>query len=128
MSHTPTKRNPCKILLVDDDQQVLNLCKQALERNGLSVAAASGGGAATETFVLLGGVRLLITDLEMPGMGGEELATKLCALQPDLPVLFITGGHLFVERRTPPPQRHLLQKPFKIDALITLVKKIMLTN
>jgi DNA-binding NtrC family response regulator len=117
-----------KVLIVDDDEHILDLFKRVLEAGGFSVMAASGGGAAAKYHSELGSVNLLITDIDMPGKNGIELAEELCIKQPDLPVLFITGGLCFVETREEHPQRTILQKPFSAHKLIESVTKILSVN
>jgi len=120
--------SPRKVLLVDDDKGVLALFKKILEVNGFSVAAASGGRAAAKLHSELGGVDLLITDIEMPDQTGFELADALSAKQPNLPVLFMTRGLPSEGTLTGFPQRNILQKPFTARTLLASVDKMLSNN
>ena len=80
------------ILLVEDEAAVLSLSKRILERQGYTVLAASG---PDDAFRLAkqhdGNIRLLITDVILPGMNGSALAKSLVAAHPGLKCLFVSG-------------------------------------
>jgi two-component system cell cycle sensor histidine kinase/response regulator CckA len=112
---------PATILAVDDDQAVLTLLNAALSTAGYRVLTADGGRSAIETYEKAGEpVHLLLTDVIMPDLTGPVVAERLCARQPDLQVLFISGFHdadlvqRFVTRRG----FTLLPKPFTVDGLL----------
>lgn len=79
-----------RILLVDDDDAIRNALATALRGAAFSIATARGGDAA-----LVEAARelpdLVITDLSMPGMDGLELCARLRALDPELPIILVTG-------------------------------------
>ncbi|MBI5282252.1 MAG: response regulator [Candidatus Solibacter usitatus] len=79
-----------RILLVDDDLQVLNMAAAALEASGYSVLRASSAKEALQ-IAAAGPPHLLITDLVMPGTGGRALSAELCGRYPGLPVLYVSG-------------------------------------
>jgi PAS domain S-box-containing protein len=79
------------ILAVDDDGLVLLNTVTMLEDIGHEVIEASSGAEALVIFDDVPDIDLLITDQAMPGMTGAELAAKLRAKRPDLPVLIATG-------------------------------------
>ena len=118
---------PCRVLLVDDDEDVLLLFKMILESGGFSVAAAPEGGAAAKCHSDLGRVDLLITDIDMPGLTGFDLADALSQKQPDLPVLFVTGGLTGEDTGSDHAQRSILQKPITARTLLASVDQ-MLSN
>ncbi|HLQ67868.1 MAG TPA: PAS domain S-box protein [Candidatus Limnocylindrales bacterium] len=80
------------LLLVEDDPALLALGREALTELGYVVYTASGG---IEALRLLEERRpeidILVTDVVMPGMGGPELAERVTAERPSLPVLFVSG-------------------------------------
>jgi DNA-binding response OmpR family regulator len=106
--------------MVDDDRDVLELFRKVLEVSGFLVTVACGGRDAARIHSQLARVDLLITDINMPDQSGIDLAEELSAKQPDLPVLFITGGSTFVETRIG-SRRGLLRKPFAPSALLNSV-------
>lgn len=112
------------LLLVEDNPLVGDIAAAALAESGYSLLRASDGVDALRVFADHPG-RLdgLITDLVMPHMGGAELADRLRAVRPDLPVLFLSGAADFSSTRAQ-PGRHLA-KPFRPDALRQAVRKML---
>jgi DNA-binding NtrC family response regulator len=103
------------VLLVEDEPAVLALMGTALERKGYRVVKASTALDAIALWRAHQDVRLLVTDLVLPGgMGGRDLAAALCEERPDLKVLLISGysADLSGMEIRQQPGRHFLQKPF----------------
>jgi CheY-like chemotaxis protein len=92
MTHT---RSPdpgrARILVVDDDETVLDTVCDALTMLGYIVEPARDAGAALGRF-RPGRYQLVVTDLAMPVMNGLELARRLRALEPALPILIFSGA------------------------------------
>lgn len=78
------------ILCVDDHEQSLSLRKLILETRGYRVIAATSGEQALELF-RRGGADLLLTDLVMPDMSGDELIHRVKALSPHTPAILFSG-------------------------------------
>lgn len=106
------------ILVVDDELSIRRTVRAALEAAGATVHDARQGADALLTWSeLRGGVDLVITDLRMPEMGGEELGERLRMLRRDLPILFVSG--YAVDRRVRRrPGDGFLAKPFGRDELL----------
>ena len=122
----PPAPSPITILAVDDDQQVLGFVEQALRDAGYRVLCADSGRSAIQTFENSGEpVDLLLTDVIMPDLTGPVVAERLRVLQPDLPVLFISGFHDadLVQRFVRARGFTLLPKPFTADALLRVVRE-----
>ncbi|MGH9334444.1 MAG: ATP-binding protein, partial [Vicinamibacteria bacterium] len=125
----PLARGEGTILLVEDDGAVRDLTRKVLEFSGYRVLESAG---AREAFGAIereeGKVDLVIADLVMPGMGGDEFAELLAARYPEVRVLY-SSGHVERPVAVPlaPRYRELIRKPFKSDELIRkvgdLVKK-----
>jgi len=80
------------LLLVDDEESVVRLEKQMLERLGYNVVIQSNSLAALETFKANPyGYDLVITDMTMPNMTGDQLAKELISIRHDIPVIICTG-------------------------------------
>lgn len=80
------------VLLVEDEELVRTLASRLLARDGYEVLEAADGTAALALAAAHGGdLDLLLCDVVMPGMGGLELAERLAAVRPGLPVLFMSG-------------------------------------
>lgn len=80
------------ILLADDEERVRRSLGRLLTDAGYRVLQAGDGEQAlTVSEDFRGHIHLLVTDVMMPVMNGKELAERLCALRPDIKVLFISG-------------------------------------
>jgi CheY-like chemotaxis protein len=119
-----TESNRPLILLVDDDPVVRLTLARALADRGYEVrTAADGEGAIT----ILNGLKTLpaiaITDLEMAGGNGEDLARVLVRRYPQLPVIFMTA-YLAIYRTAYLPGP-ILEKPFHADQLCDLIRSVL---
>jgi CheY-like chemotaxis protein len=116
------------ILVVEDEDAVRSMVREALEARGYRVLVARNGVEALDLAGRYGDyIDLLVTDVIMPQMNGAELAQRLARLRPGLRVLFVSGytddavirvGVL--EQRTA-----FLQKPFSLDVLGRTVRDVL---
>jgi DNA-binding response OmpR family regulator len=116
-----------RILVADDDPAISRLLERVLVREYEVVIASDGPGALALAQEVRPG--LMILDVMMPGMDGFQLASRLRSL-PELknaPIIFLTArdGPLDTIKGIQSGARHYLTKPFKIDDLLTKVKKIL---
>lgn len=81
------------ILCVEDNENILSVRKFLLETRGYRVVEASNASQALEFLESApqGSVDLLLSDLIMPGMDGNELAHRAKRMHPTLPVLIVSG-------------------------------------
>lgn len=101
--------------MVDDDPDVRQLTALLLGRLGYRVTpAGSGAEAAALDAELLASVDLLVTDLMMPGLAGDELAAVLLARAPGLAVVLMSG---VAEEAVPDARVAFLAKPFNRQRL-----------
>ncbi len=111
-----------RVLVVDDEEEVRTLTARMLAAGGYRVITAAGALQALQ-LAESATVRLVVTDLRMPGMSGEELAEHLRRRTPELPVLFMSG---YTSSRTgsrlPGP---FLAKPFSQDDLLSQVERLL---
>jgi signal transduction histidine kinase len=115
------------ILLVEDDDAVRRLTREILEFSGYRVLESADGREAFSAIEREeGNVDLVITDLVMPGMGGDEFAELLAARHPQIRVLY-TSGHLERPVAVPltPKYRELIRKPFKSGELVRKVGELV---
>ena len=107
------------ILVVDDDGNVRQFVRFALEDAGYSVAEAAG---AEEAWKILeqNPPALLLTDIVMPGANGLVLAARAHKLKPDLRVIFMTG--FAQEYRDELSGSVCLSKPFSVAMLLSAVE------
>ena len=87
------------ILCVDDNEQCLSVRKFMLETRGYKVLTALSGQQALEMYQL-GGIDLVLSDLIMPGMDGNELIHRMKAIQCDVPMILMSGSVKAYERAT----------------------------
>jgi CheY-like chemotaxis protein len=80
-----------KILIVDDDQKWLNLFSSIISSMGFEVTVADSGDKALKQF-LDERFKVVFTDLNMPGMGGWELARHIKDISPETKVALVTAG------------------------------------
>jgi EAL domain-containing protein (putative c-di-GMP-specific phosphodiesterase class I) len=110
-----------RLLLVDDDDNLLRAFGRALERAGHDVTRVGDGRAACELLANIDVTEIdaVVTDLSMPGAGGIEVMRAAHRLDPDLPVLLMTGlpsVETAVQALEAGAFRYLL-KPIECDAL-----------
>ena len=118
---------PAVILLVEDEPEVLDLIKTALELEGCEVICAENGVAALEKIRELGKpVDLILTDLIMPKMGGKELADTVAKEYPNTPIIYMSGytRETILQNSILPEGMNLLQKPISPFSLIRCIKQI----
>jgi DNA-binding NtrC family response regulator len=121
MSASISISSSATILAVDDDPAILGLLGQVLRSAGYRVLLAGGGWSAIETYERCPErIELLLTDVIMPDLTGPVVAERLCARQPDLHVLFISGYHDadMVQRFVTRKGFTLLPKPFTMAGLL----------
>jgi signal transduction histidine kinase/ActR/RegA family two-component response regulator len=81
-----------RILLIDDEEQIVNMEQQMLERLGYKVTASTDSKAALEAFSRHpDDFDLIITDMTMPHITGDRLARKMLDIKPKIPVILCTG-------------------------------------
>lgn len=117
------------IMLVDDEPNLLSALNRSLGRKGFTVLTALNG---KDALLLAGKIPpdIIILDISMPGMGGEEVASRLREIPglKDVPIIFLTG--LFSKEQE---QRRgnviggniFLAKPVDFDYLLSVINECM---
>jgi CheY-like chemotaxis protein len=116
------------VLVADDEEGLRSLVASVLEESGYTVELTRDGAEAVERLRVLGGrVRLILLDLTMPILGGAEAATELRRLQPDVPIVAMSGyGDIEVMQRfSEAGVDDFLPKPFTPDQLAAKVRKVL---
>jgi two-component system C4-dicarboxylate transport response regulator DctD len=118
--------NKGTVLFVEDEHHVRLAGKQTLELAGFStVACASAEEALTQLTPDWSGV--VVTDIRMPGMSGLDLMSRCLELDPDLPVILITGHGDVVMAVTAlkAGAYDFLEKPFRSDLMLDSVERAL---
>jgi PAS domain S-box-containing protein len=116
------------VLVVDDDLAVRSLASTVLSDAGYVVELAEDGRKAIERLRQLGDqVSLVLLDLTMPQLGGAEAAVELRRIQPDIPIVAMSGyGDVEVmERFSGARIDDFLPKPFSPDQLAAKVRDVL---
>jgi CheY-like chemotaxis protein len=115
------------ILIVDDEACVCEVASRILRLAGYTTLTASDGPDALLAVELNGPVDLLVTDLMMPLMQGDELARQLRRRLPRLRVLYLTGHSQLLFGTAPILAEHeaFLDKPFTSDGLLEAVSLLL---
>ena len=116
------------ILLVEDNDELRGAARGILEALGYHVAAAANGTEALTSFEKMGGmVDLVICDVVMPGMSGQEVVDRIRARSPDTRVLFISGytDNVVVRHGILEGEFEFLEKPFSADRLAAKIRQVL---
>ena len=116
------------ILVVDDDETIAALEKQMLERLGYKVTMRTDSLQALDVFKNKPGVfHLVISDLTMPNMTGDQLARELIATRPDIPIIICTGfsERLDQEKAAIIGVKGFLMKPIAKSELAEVVRNVL---
>ena len=117
------------ILVVDDEVQVLTLIAELLQAQGYAVVSTWDPDEALRLARAHNGLlHLLLTDLVMPVMTGQELATELRAICPEMKVLFMSAYSIEIAEDYKvrlAPGEPFLTKPFSIAALQRTVREAL---
>jgi two-component system, cell cycle sensor histidine kinase and response regulator CckA len=115
------------ILVAEDEEMVRGLLARMLRLRGYRVIEAASGREAVAAAASGDRIDLLITDVVMTDMNGRELANRLTASRPSLPVLFISGytDESIAHHGVLEPGVRLLEKPFSAETLVGRVREIL---
>ena len=109
-------RGSGSVLVVDDEDMVREAARHSLERAGYTALLASSGAQAVET--LKGHadeVQMIVLDMTMPGLTGEETLERLRSIRPDIPIIVSSGySELVAQRRFGNRIDGFLQKPYTV--------------
>lgn len=116
------------VLLVEDDVSLRKAIRGVLERAGYAVVDAGSGIHALQLArALPDGIGLLVTDLDLPGMAGWEVADAMAGLQPQIGTLFISGNvpALLRAHGQRPRTTAYLAKPFDAAVFLDKVRTLL---
>ena len=121
-SSGPTRR-PLRILVVDDDAAMRQVLSLFLEAEGYEVETAENGARGLERY-RAESWDVVLTDREMPGMCGNELAEAIKRINPTMPVILVTGSDARPGDTAGAPFDLIIPKPFTRDVLRNAIQKV----
>jgi two-component system, cell cycle sensor histidine kinase and response regulator CckA len=123
MTPKTAPHTPPTVLVVDDEEPIRQMARRILEEAGYVVTEASGGLEAITLLSAGTPLDLLMADLDMPGLGGDEMVRRIRTTRPDLRVLYVTGhiDKLMDERPLLWDGESYLDKPFSAIGLLEAV-------
>ena len=116
------------ILLVDDEEQIVAMEKQMLEKLGYQVTACASSSEAWTVFSARPGeFDLMVTDMTMPHMAGDRLSEKILDIRPNLPVILCTGHSDMIneDKAAALGIRKFVMKPVKKNELARAIRSAL---
>ena len=110
------RTQPRRVLLIDDQPDVRESVSDMLKALGHTVRVAADGKAGLQ-LVQQGTFDVVVTDLRMPGMDGLDVAKRVRALRPGVPVVLLTGWGTLFEHAEPEAVSIVLPKPPTLHGL-----------
>jgi CheY-like chemotaxis protein len=113
-----------RVLLVDDEHELVTTIAERLELRGYTVDAVTDGNQALERS-RAATYDVVVLDLKMPGIGGAAVLAQLEKEQPDLPVILLTGHISTIERDEGLAQGAFayLLKPVNLEELLQAIRR-----
>jgi len=125
---TPIQKGDERILLVDDEDIIVRIEKQMLERLGYHVTVRTSSIDALEAFRMQSEkYDLVITDLTMPNMTGDKLAGELIKIRSEIPVILCTGFSEMMSKEKAESLgiKGFLMKPVVVKDLSNMIRKVL---
>jgi DNA-binding NtrC family response regulator len=118
--------SPPRILIIDDDAEMVRLAAEELSRHGFAVVSA-GSGAAGLQVLRDQSLDVVVTDLRMEGVGGMDILRAAADVRPEAKVIMITafGSIASAIEAMKAGAFHYLSKPFEIEELVLAVEKAL---
>ena len=114
------------VLVVDDEAPIRQVARRVLEGEGYQVAEASGGLEAIAILSSGTPLDLLLADLEMPELNGDEMVRRIRTTRPDLKVLYVTAHiDMIMDSRPLWAGEAFLDKPFSTAGLLEAVSLLL---
>ena len=128
---TPPETSLGSILFVDDDESIVKLGSTILRRAGFNVSPHTDSQEALDAFAAAPrAFDLVITDMMMPVMKGDELARRIHEKTPDMPIILISGfsGNVTGENCTEYGFSQLIEKPMEPAQLVEAARRVIAAN
>jgi CheY-like chemotaxis protein len=126
--HAPCQGRGETVLVIDDEEIVRTVAAAVLANNGFRVLTAENGKAGVEVFREHKDlVSVVLLDLLMPEMGGEEASYQIASIRADVPVILSSGydeseaQRRFAGRRP----KGFIQKPYNVERLLDAISAVL---
>ena len=118
------------VLVIDDESAILHVIQDTLSNHGYKVLTVSDAASGLSIFKKAWGeIALVITDIVMPNINGQELIAQIKTINPGVKVLAISGYSKYVAPKDEIGEINgFLQKPFESYYLLTVVRRILDTQ
>ena len=110
-----------RLLVVEDEAFLREVIAESLQETGHEVVAVGDGSAGLAVLESDAAFDVLVSDIRLPGISGYELAAAGKALRPELKVILMTGYAPSLPPELQSAVYRVLQKPFRIDCLASVV-------
>jgi DNA-binding NtrC family response regulator len=123
---SPAKKGSETVLLVEDQDRVRAGIAEALKHGGYKVLAARHAEEALKVFhAYQDRIHLLLTDMVMPGLGGDQLAEQILQFRPEMKVMFMSGYNLRPASRLRHGEAVFAEKPLQAATLLRSVRELL---
>ena len=114
-----------RVLVVDDNEDLLETFAMILTRHGFSVETARNGLSAVDKYKKRR-YDVALMDIVMPGLNGVEASRKIKEIEPEAIIILMTGysDEALLRLARDEGARHIVNKPVKIDRLIELITEV----
>lgn len=116
------------VLIADDEESVLSVASEMVEAFGLKVVTAKDGREALEIYRKnIKTIDLIILDLTMPRLDGEQAFRELRLINPDIPIIMSSGYNeqTVTQKFSGKRMTGFIQKPYRLDVLFNEIKKVL---
>jgi len=117
-----------RILLVDDEEPLLTVLMQMIEHCGYTVTGYTSGSEALELFQMKSErFDLVITDMSMPNIPGDQLARKMLQIRGDIPISLSTGHNVNIDEQTALDAgiKAFIMKPFSLKEIAKIIRGVL---
>ena len=128
MSQEPTPSTRPTVLVVDDEEDLRDIMRRMLERRGFTALVAGDSDQAIAVCRQHpGAIDVLVTDLNLPGTSGGDLARQASGLRPEMGVVYISGlpKDIAVAKGQIAEDARLVMKPFTSDLLLEALRAVL---
>jgi two-component system response regulator ChvI len=116
-----------KVLIVDDERDILYICKKGLEKSFIVEAFTDPANAIEYFGEHAGEFDIVLTDVRMPKISGFELAREIRNIRRDIVIIFMSAFDIQRDEYAsefPDAYKHVIRKPFSISKLLEVITTV----